>query len=109
MVKKYITKLKNGAKEKQVSLLGRFEILKDGEIVSESVVTKTFPSLFEEIGKNPVKAKPKQETKVTKEPVVQEAELLIDDSSAVSVVEETPEEPVSKVNNRRNAKSSNLK
>lgn len=49
MVKKYITTLKNGAREQKAFILGRSVTLRDGEVVSEGILTKTFPSLFEEI------------------------------------------------------------
>lgn len=97
MLKKYITTLKNGEKTKIAEILGRKITLIDGEILNESVVTKTFPSLFEEI----VEVKHIQENtpevasvKVPeKEPEVESSkeELLIDESSNVTAeVVETP-------------------
>lgn len=81
MVKKYVTTLKNGAKEQKAFILGRSIILRDGEVVSEGILTKTFPSLFEEIIDVKVK-------NVNPAPSKAEEQLLIDDSSDVVVSEE---------------------
>lgn len=74
MVKKYVTTLRNGAKEQKASILGRTITLYDGEVVTEGILTKTFPSLFEEI------------VEIT--PVEKDEEILIEDSSDVEGVEE---------------------
>lgn len=82
MVKKYVTTLKNGAKEQKAFILGRTITLYDGEVVSEGILTKTFPSLFEEIIDIKV-----NEPKVEEKEIIEPEELLIDESSDVEVVE----------------------
>lgn len=84
MVKKYVTTLKNGAKEQKAFILGRTITLYDGEVVSEGILTKTFPSLFEEIIDIKV-----EEPKVKEKEIIEPEELLIDESSNVEVVSET--------------------
>ena len=76
MVKKYITTLKNGAREQKAFILGRSVTLRDGEVVSEGILTKTFPSLFEEIIDV---SKPVADT----ENFVDAVEFLTEDSSDV--------------------------
>ena len=88
MVKKYITTLKNGAVEQKAFILGRTITLYDGEVVKEGILTKTFPSLFEEI--IDVKVEPKVEEK---EIIIEPEELLIDESSDVEVISEPKETP----------------
>ena len=89
MVKKYITTLKNGAVEQKAFILGRTITLYDGEVVKEGILTKTFPSLFEEIIDVKV-AEPKVEEK---EIIIEPEELLIDESSNVEVISEAKETP----------------
>lgn len=84
MVKKFVTTLKNGAKEQKAFILGRTITLYDGEVVSEGILTKTFPSLFEEIIDIKV-----EEPKVEEKEIIEPEELLIDESSDVEVVSET--------------------
>lgn len=87
MVKKYVTTLRNGAKEQKASILGRTITLYDGEVVTEGILTKTFPSLFEEIVEiTPVKGFEKEAEKV-EAPVEKDEEILIEDSSDVESVE----------------------
>lgn len=83
MVKKFVTTLRNGAKEQKASILGRTVTLYDGEVVSEGILTKTFPSLFEEIIDVAVQEKSsKKEAEKTETPVKDE-EVLIENSSNV--------------------------
>lgn len=82
MLKKYITSLPNGQETQKVSLLNRMIILRDGEIVSESLITQTFPRFFRvlkdaDISQGIVETQEFQEA--------QETELLLDDSSDVKV------------------------
>ena len=84
MVKKYITTLKNGAVEQKAFILGRTITLYDGEVVKEGILTKTFPSLFEEI----IDVKVEE-----KEIIIEPEELLIDESSDVEVISEPKEKP----------------
>ena len=82
MLKKYITSLPNGQDTQKVSLLNRMIILRDGEIVSESLITQTFPRFFRvlkdtEISQKIVETQEFQESK--------ETEFLLDDSSDVKV------------------------
>ena len=88
MVKKYITTLKNGAVEQKAFILGRTITLYDGEVVSEGILTKTFPSLFEEIIDIKV-----NESKVEEKEIIEPEELLIDESSNVEVISEPKETP----------------
>lgn len=93
MVKKYITTLKNGAVEQKAFILGRTITLYDGEVVKEGILTKTFPSLFEEIIDVKVEEPKVEEPKVEeKEIIIEPEELLIDESSNVEVISE-PKEP----------------
>lgn len=91
MVKKYVTTLRNGAKEQKASILGRTITLYDGEVVSEGILTKTFPSLFEEIVEITPVESPKEEVaedvKVEEAPVEKDEEILIEDSSDVEGAE----------------------
>ena len=81
MLKKYVTCLKNGVKTQEARLLGRKVILTDGEIVSESILTQTFKSLFKEIKEDSKK-------EILKESKSEDlGEVLIDNSSDVNVVE----------------------
>lgn len=80
MVKQYITTLKNGAREQKAHILGRNITLTDGEVVSEGILTKTFPSLFEEIVDVSIHAK-------SEAPVEAEAILTEDSSDVQGVVE----------------------
>ena len=89
MVKKYVTTLKNGAKEQKAFILGRTITLYDGEVVSEGILTKTFPSLFEEIIDIKV-----NEPKVEEKEIIEPEELLIDESSDVEVVKTVEAEKV---------------
>lgn len=82
MLKKYITTLKNGEKTKIAEILGRKITLIDGEILNESLVTKTFPSLFEEIVEVKHIQENTPEVASVKEP--EKEELLIDESSNVT-------------------------
>lgn len=82
MLKKYITSLPNGQETQKVSLLNRMIILRDGEIVSESLITQTFPRFFRvlkdtDISQKIVETQEFQET--------QETEFLLDNSSDVKV------------------------
>ena len=88
MVKKYITTLKNGAVEQKAFILGRTITLYDGEVVKEGILTKTFPSLFEEIIDVKV-----NESKVEEKEIIEPEELLIDESSNVEVISEPKETP----------------
>ena len=87
MVKKYITTLKNGAIEQKAFILGRTITLYDGEVVSEGILTKTFPSLFEEI----IDVKVNEPKVEEKEIIIEPEELLIDESSDVEVISEPKE------------------
>ena len=84
MVKQYITTLKNGAREQKAHILGRNITLRDGEVVSEGILTKTFPSLFEEIVDVSIHAEAPEEA-------VEEAEAP---EEAVEAEAEAPEEAV---------------
>lgn len=86
MLKKYITSLPNGQETQKVSLLNRMIILRDGEIVSESLITQTFPRFFRvlkdtEVSQGIVEAQEAQET-----------EFLLDDSSNVKVTLTEPQD-----------------
>ena len=89
MVKKYITTLKNGAVEQKAFILGRTITLYDGEVVKEGILTKTFPSLFEEI----IDVKVEEPKVEEKEIIIEPEELLIDESSDVEVISESKETP----------------
>ena len=89
MVKKYITTLKNGAVEQKAFILGRTITLYDGEVVKEGILTKTFPSLFEEI----IDVKVNEPKVEEKEIIIEPEELLIDESSDVEVISEAKETP----------------
>lgn len=106
MVKKYVTTLKNGAKEQKAFILGRTITLYDGEVVSEGILTKTFPSLFEEIIDIKI-----NEPKVEEKEIIEPEELLIDESSDVEVVEVKAEkvEAVEKVEAEQKPKKSKSK
>lgn len=76
MLKKYITSLPNGQETQKVSLLNRMIILRDGEIVSESLITQTFPRFFRVL----------KDTDISQGIVeAQETEFLLDNSSDVKV------------------------
>ena len=82
MLKKYITSLPNGQETQKVSLLNRMIILRDGEIVSESLITQTFPRFFRVLKDTDISQKI-EETRETQE--FQETEFLLDNSSDVKV------------------------
>ena len=82
MLKKYITSLPNGQETQKVSLLNRMIILRDGEIVSESLITQTFPRFFRVLKDTDISQKI-EETQEFQEP--QETEFLLDNSSDVKV------------------------
>lgn len=82
MLKKYITSLPNGQETQKVSLLNRMIILRDGEIVSESLITQTFPRFFRVLKDTDISQKI-VETQEFQE--FQETELLLDNSSDVKV------------------------
>ena len=106
MVKQYITTLKNGAREQKAHILGRNITLRDGEVVSEGILTKTFPSLFEEIVDVSI------HTEVAK---VEKAEvpetMLIEDSSDVQgvVEEDEAEAPAKKSSSSKATKAQKAK
>ena len=79
MLKKYITSLPNGQETQKVSLLNRMIILRDGEIVSESLITQTFPRFFRVLKDTDFS----QKIEETQE--FEETEFLLDDSSDVKV------------------------
>lgn len=93
MVKQYITTLKNGAREQKAHILGRNITLRDGEVVSEGILTKTFPSLFEEIVDVSIHAEVAEVEKAVEAEAEAPETMLIEDSSDVQgVVEaEAPE------------------
>lgn len=119
MVKQYITTLKNGAREQKAHILGRNITLRDGEVVSEGILTKTFPSLFEEIVDVSIHAKAEVKKAVAEVDTHVEAEapetMLTEDSSdAQGVVEEAeaPEveaEVVEKSNSKKATKATKAK
>lgn len=86
MLKKYITSLPNGQETQKVSLLNRMIILRDGEIVSESLITQTFPRFFRVL----------KDTEVSQGIVetheAQETGFLLDDSSNVKVTLTEPQD-----------------
>lgn len=89
MLKKYITSLPNGQDTQKVSLLNRMIILRDGEIVSESLITQTFPRFFRvlkdtEVSQGIVETHEAQEA--------QETGFLLDDSSNVKVAFTEPQD-----------------
>ena len=97
MVKQYITTLKNGAREQKAHILGRNITLRDGEVVSKGILTKTFPSLFEEIVDVSIHTEVAEAEEAVAE-VEAEAEapetMLTEDSSDVQGVVEEAEEAV---------------
>lgn len=101
MVKQYITTLKNGAREQKAHILGRNITLRDGEVVSEGILTKTFPSLFEEIVDVSIHAKAPEEAVVEAEAP---ETMLTEDSSDVQGVVEEAEAPVEEVVEKSNSK-----
>lgn len=82
MLKKYITSLPNGQETQKVSLLNRMIILRDGEIVSESLITQTFPRFFRVLKDTDISQKI-VETQEFQEP--KETDFLLDNSSDVKV------------------------
>ena len=99
MVKQYITTLKNGAREQKAHILGRNITLRDGEVVSEGILTKTFPSLFEEIVDVSIHTEVAKVEKAVAEveaPAEVAEEMLIEDSSDVQGVVEEAEAPAKK-------------
>ena len=107
MVKQYITTLKSGAREQKAHILGRNITLRDGEVVSEGILTKTFPSLFQEIVDVSIH---------TEAPEAEEAEveapetMLTEDSSDVQgVAEEAEEAVITKSNSKRATKATKAK
>ena len=79
MLKKYITSLPNGQETQKVSLLNRMIILRDGEIVSESLITQTFPRFFRVLKDTDFSQK------IEEAQEFQETEFLLDNSSDVKV------------------------
>lgn len=79
MLKKYITSLPNGQETQKVSLLNRMIILRDGEIVSESLITQTFPRFFRVLKDTDISQK------IVEFQETQETEFLLDNSSDVKV------------------------
>ena len=79
MLKKYITSLPNGQETQKVSLLNRMIILRDGEIVSESLITQTFPRFFRVLKDTDISQK------IVETHETQETEFLLDNSSDVKV------------------------
>lgn len=79
MLKKYITSLPNGQETQKVSLLNRMIILRDGEIVSESLITQTFPRFFRVLKDTDISQK------IVETQEFQETEFLLDNSSDVKV------------------------
>ena len=82
MLKKYITSLPNGQETQKVSLLNRMIILRDGEIVSESLITQTFPRFFRVLKDTDISQKI-EEAHETQE--FEKTEFLLDNSSDVKV------------------------
>lgn len=105
MVKQYITTLKNGAREQKAHILGRNITLRDGEVVSEGILTKTFPSLFEEIVDVSIHAKAEVDTHAEAE--APETMLTEDSSDVQGVVEEA--EVTEKSNSKRATKATKSK
>ena len=107
MVKQYITTLKSGAREQKAHILGRNITLRDGEVVSEGILTKTFPSLFQEI----VDVSIHTEAPEAEPPEVEAPEtMLTEDSSDVQgVVEEAEEAVITKSNSKRATKATKAK
>lgn len=79
MLKKYITSLPNGQETQKVSLLNRMIILRDGEIVSESLITQTFPRFFRVLKDTDISQKIEETQEFEK------TEFLLDNSSDVKV------------------------
>ena len=102
MVKQYITTLKSGAREQKAHILGRNITLRDGEVVSEGILTKTFPSLFQEIVDVSIHTEaPEAEPPET---------MLTEDSSDVQgVAEEAEEAVITKSNSKRATKATKAK
>ena len=102
MVKQYITTLKSGAREQKAHILGRNITLRDGEVVSEGILTKTFPSLFQEIVDVSIHTEaPEAEAPET---------MLTEDSSDVQgVAEEAEEAVITKSNSKRATKATKAK
>lgn len=107
MVKQYITTLKNGAREQKAHILGRNITLRDGEVVSEGILTKTFPSLFEEIVDVSIHAKAPEVKKAVAEAEAPETMLTEDSSDVQGVVEEA--EVVEKSNSKKATKATKAK
>ena len=82
MLKKYITSLPNGQETQKVSLLNRMIILRDGEIVSESLITQTFPRFFRVLKDTDISQKIEEAQEFQE---FQETEFLLDNSSDVKV------------------------
>lgn len=111
MVKKYITTLKNGAREQKAFILGRSVTLTDGEIVSEGILTKTFPSLFEEIVEV---TEPAADGEMFVDAVESKETFLTEDSSDVQgfvepAVDSEPVEAEEKAKKPRAAKAAKAK
>ena len=79
MLKKYITSLPNGQETQKVSLLNRMIILRDGEIVSESLITQTFPRFFRVLKDTDISQK------IVETQEFEKTEFLLDNSSDVKV------------------------
>ena len=115
MVKQYITTLKNGAREQKAHILGRNITLRDGEVVSEGILTKTFPSLFEEIVDVSIHTEVKKAVvEAETEAPVEETEaetMLTEDSSDVQgvVAEAEAEAPAKKSSSTKATKATKAK
>lgn len=92
MLKKYITSLPNGQETQKVSLLNRMIILRDGEIVSESLITQTFPRFFRVLKDTEVSQGIVETHEAQEAHEAQETEFLLDDSSNVKVTLTEPQD-----------------
>ena len=114
MVKQYITTLKSGAREQKAHILGRNITLRDGEVVSEGILTKTFPSLFQEIVDVSIhteapEAEPPEVEAEEAEAEAPETMLTEDSSDVQGVVEEAEEAVITKSNSKRATKATKAK
>ena len=109
MVKQYITTLKSGAREQKAHILGRSITLRDGEVVSEGILTKTFPSLFQEIVDVSIHTEAPEAEAEEAEVEAPETMLTEDSSDAQGVVEEAEEAVITKSNSKRATKATKAK
>lgn len=109
MVKQYITTLKSGAREQKAHILGRNITLRDGEVVSEGILTKTFPSLFQEIVDVSIHTEAPEAEAEEAEAEPPETMLTEDSSDAQGVVEEAEEAVITKSNSKRATKATKAK